>query len=192
MKKYSKEKRKQLVLVVLVSVMILSGLWFGLIKLQKENLEAIGLRKNAAELKLKQVKTSIANSADLEAEVAKASAALAQLEETMASGDLYSWVINTVKQFKLPYKVEIPQFSQIDGPKNTTLLPDFPYQQATLSIAGTAYYQDLGRFVADFENTFPYIRVLNMSLEPASALASTDREKLAFKLDIATLVKPGA
>lgn len=191
MNRYSKEKRKQLVLVSVVAAMALAGLWFGLIRFQKQNLRHLAERRDEAKLKLQRVKQAIENSDQLELQVGVASKTASQLESGMASGDLYSWAINTVRQFKLPYKVEIPQFSQIDGPKDSTLLAGFPYKQATLTIGGTADYQDFGRFIADFENTFPYMRVLNVRLEPASTLKDNEREKLAFKVDIAALVKPG-
>ena len=61
---------------------------------------------------------------------------------------------------------------------------------------------------ADFENAFPYIRVQNLTLDPATAvdlLASGDsrdprdglqpreaREKLTFKMELLTLVRPNA
>jgi hypothetical protein len=108
----------------------------------------------------------------------------------MANGDLYAWAINTLKQFRLPYHVEIPQFSQVDGPKDMSMLPSFPYKQATMTVSGTAQFYDFGRFIADFENQFPYIRVLNLTLEPVSAMVPTDRERLSFKLEVAALVKP--
>jgi hypothetical protein len=112
----------------------------------------------------------------------------------MATGDLYSWTINAIRQFKQPYKVEIPQFSQIEGPKDTTALPHFPYQQATLTIGGNAFFYDFGRFLADFENRFPFVRIENLSLEPMPATggAKAEAERLQFRLDIVTLVKPNA
>jgi hypothetical protein len=48
----------------------------------------------------------------------------------------------------------------------------------------------LGRFIADFENTFPLMRVVNLSLEMNAAPTAAERDKLAFKMDIITLVKP--
>jgi len=117
---------------------------------------------------------------------------LAQLELGMASGDLYSWTIGTIRQFKLPYKVEVPQFGQIEGPKEVNLLPKFPYKQATLTIAGTGRFNDLGRFIAEFENQFPYIRLLNLTMEPAGNQTLGDAEKLNFKVDVVTLIKPNA
>lgn len=192
MKRYSKEKQQQLILTILVTAMVLCGLWFGLIRIQKQSLRSLAERRTAAARQLEKVKHAIANADQLEAEVEEAERQILKLEEGMAAGDLYAWAINTVRQFKLPYKVEIPQFSQIDGPKDNNLLPRFPYKQATLTIGGTGHFHDFGRFLADFENAFPYARVLNLTLEPMSGLVTENRERLAFKMDIAMLVKPGA
>jgi hypothetical protein len=195
MNRLSKEKRNQLVLVGIAFAIVLVGLWFGLISVLQNKVAKIAKNRDAAQQKLKMVQISIANAEALEAEVGEASARLSKLESSMASGDLYSWAINTLRQFKQPYeKVEIPQFSQIDGPKATSLLAGFPYQQASLTIGGTAYFADFGQFLADFENRFPYVRVQNLQLEPlAPAAASPDEHgKLSFRMDIIALVKPGA
>jgi hypothetical protein len=192
MKRLSKEKRNQLVLVGMVTAIVLVGLWFALISMQQNKVARLSQERVAAEAKLELVKKSILESEKLEAEVSEAAAKLKKLEEGMATGDLYSWAINTLRQFKVPYKVEIPQFSQIDGPKETSILADYPYKQATLTIGGTACFNDFGRFLADFENAFPYIRVQNLQLEPMPAMASTDAEKLTFRMDIIALVKPEA
>ena len=192
MKRLSKEKKNQLALVGMVTAIVMVGLWFGLISVQQNKAAKISRDCEAAEQKLTQVRKSIQDSEKLAAQVAEAAAKLGKLEAGMATGDLYSWAINSLRQFKAPYKVEIPQFSQIDGPKDTTMLAGFPYQQATLTIGGTAFFYDFGRFLADFENAFPYIRVQNLQLEPMSAMASTDAEKLTFRMDIITLVKPEA
>jgi hypothetical protein len=71
------------------------------------------------------------------------------------------------------------------------LLPQFPYKQATITIGGAALFYDFGQFVADFENQSPYVRILNLSLEPIPSLGSVEQEKLAFKMDVVFLVKPG-
>jgi hypothetical protein len=79
------------------------------------------------------------------------------------------------------------------------LLPHFPYKQLKITVSGTAFYHDLGKFIADFENAFPHMRVVNLALEPAtggnSPASATSgaspgvNEKLSFKMDIVTLVK---
>ncbi len=189
MKKLSKEKQQQLILTVLLTVMAVVGLWFGLIRVQRQSLATHAQRKEAAKQKLQQVKLAIEMADQIEQQLCESTKLLDKDEELMASGDLYSWFINTIRTFKLGHKVEIPQYSQIEGPKEVTLLAGFPYKQATLTIAGTATFYDFGKFVADFENQFPHMRVLNLSLEPASALVGNEKEKLSFKIEVAALVK---
>jgi hypothetical protein len=188
--KLSKEKRNQLVLVVIGTLAVLGGLGFGLIKLQYENLAAYAQRQEAAEGKLREMENAVKRKELVESVFAQASASLAEQEGTMASGDLYSWMYGTVRKFQKGYpKVEIPQLSPVSAPAPVNLLPNFPYKQATMQIGGTAYFHDLGQFVADFENQFPLIRVVNLTVELNNSPAPNEREKLAFKLDLVTLVK---
>jgi hypothetical protein len=189
MNSLSKEKRNQFVLVILLTAGVLAVLWFGLIRFQQMKLNELAQSKAAAEQKLDLVRQAIETADLVDARLAESSQRLAKIEATMASGDLYSWTINTLRQFKLGYKVEIPQFSQIDGPKEMSMLAGFPYKQANMTISGTALWTDFGKFVADFENAFPYLRVLNISLEPVPALSGPERERLAFRMEIAALVK---
>jgi len=190
MKNLSKEKRNQLVLVIMGTAGVIAGLWLGLISSQDDSLRALAENKATAQNKLQQIKQTIEMAEAIDCQLDQAGKRLAKIEATMASGDLYSWAINTIRQFKLTYKVEIPQFSQIDGPKEVNMLPGFPYRQVNMTISGTALFYDFGKFVADFENQFPYLRVLNLTLEPASASVASERERLSFKMEVAALVKP--
>jgi len=190
MNKLRAEKRKQLLMILVGTGAILAGIWFGLISGQKDMLRALDSRKASLEKKNDQMQTTLKSAQRVQAELAEGGTRLAKLETGMATGDLYSWAINTIKQFKTPYKVEIPQFSQITGPTDVNILPSFPYQQASLTISGTANYYDFGKFVADFENEFPFTRLANLILEPVSTATVDDPEKLSFKVDIITLVKP--
>lgn len=191
MKSLSKEKQQHLLLVVMLTAGAIAGLGLLLIKPQYHKRQSLAAEQHLAEQKLHQVTQTIAGAEQVEVQLVDAKKRLVGIEETMASGDLYSWAINTIRQFKLDYRVDIPQFSQIDGPRDVTMLAKFPYKQATLTIGGTAHFYDLGRFLADFENEFPYIRVLNLSLEPNSGQGAAEKDRLSFKLEIATLVRPG-
>jgi Tfp pilus assembly protein PilO len=187
--KLPKEKRNQLILVVLVTFIAISGLGFGLINFQKENLGRLAIRKTTAETKLAQMEDAVKNTARIQSDLAEAKQTLSQLESDIApSGDLYSWLISTIRSFKVPYKVEIPQYSQIGPTTETTMLPGFPYKQASMTVAGKAHFHDLGRFVADFENRFPHIRIQNLALDVDGN--PQEVEMLAFRMDIVTLVKP--
>jgi hypothetical protein len=192
MKSLSKEKRDQIILAVLLTCGLLAGLWFGLIRFQEQHLVELAKNKHGAQARLEQVRQAIEAADLVETQLAEASQRLGKVESTMASGDLYAWTINTIRQFKPGYKVEIPQFGQIDGPKEMNMLAGFPYKQANMTISGTAFYTDFGKFISDFENQFPYIRVLNLSLEPVPAMVGAEKERLSFRMEIATLVKNNA
>jgi len=186
--KLPKEKRNQLILVVIVTLGTLGLLGFGLIKYQYENLKRLAARKVTAETKLAQMEDAVKNTIRIQSDLAEAKQTLSQLESDVApAGDLYSWLISTIRSFKTPYKVEIPQYSQIGATTDTTILPGFPYKQASMTVAGKAHYHDLGRFLADFENKFPHIRIQNLALDVDGN--PQEVEMLAFRMDIVTLVK---
>ena len=201
--KLPKEKRNQLILVALGAVIVLGALGFGLIKWQYGTLRTLADKREVADRKLARFVDAIKRADEIEAQYNAKSRLLAHQEEGMASGgDLFSWLVNAIRTFKLEgdYKVEMPQISQPTSPSDVNLLPKFPYKQVTIRLGGTAYFHDFGRFIADFENHFPHIRVVNLNLEPAAGagagLASgkkdrSEEEKLAFTMDVVTLVKPG-
>lgn len=192
MTKLSKEKRTQLIGVGAATVAVLAGVWFGLVAKQQATLQSLSEKQAEAGRKYQQVRTTIGNAARIQAELEARALQLAEFEKGMASGDLYSWAINTIREFKSNHRVDIPQFSQITGPEKSSLFPVFPYQQATITIAGTAFYYDLGNFVSALENEYPLFRLANLVVEPAAAGAAAEPEKLAFKLDVITLVKPNS
>jgi hypothetical protein len=101
----------------------------------------------------------------------------------------YEWVINTINPFIQNRKgVNIITFSE-PTISAQGLLPKFPYRWATFHINAVGYYQDFGRFFADFENTFPYFRIQNLDISENTGPAS-EPEKLAFNFDIVTPVVP--
>ena len=186
--KLPKEKRKNLVLVVLVTLAILGGLGFSLIKPQYNALKRLAAEKTKAEKKHQQMQEAVKHADQLVADLNWARNTLGTMEKDVASGDLYSWVITTLRGFKAPYRVDLPSFSPIGPRSSMNLLPSFPYEQASITVAGRAHFHDFGRFLADFENQFPHIRVLNLDLDLDTV--SPEPEMLSFKMDIVTLVKP--
>lgn len=188
--KLSKEKRQHLALVVLVTAAILGLLGYFLIKGGYDKLSALAQKNKTATEKLEQMQRTVQRTTEIEASFKQASDALAEKETGMATGDLYSWMQGSLRRFQRNYKIEIPQIGTVSTPENVDCLAKFPYKQASLTIAGTGYYHDLGRFIADFENTFPLMRIRNLNLDLNPTPTSAERDKLAFKLDIITLVKP--
>jgi len=192
MKNLPKEKRDRLILVAMGTVTIVVGLYYAVIVSQRKTLASVAKKKAEQENKFSGAQR-LAGSVDHFRKDLDASAArLKAIESTMASGDMYSWIILTVNSFKENYQVDIPQFSR-EVPGEVGMYGSFPYRAAIFHIRGTAFYHDFGRFVADFENTFPFMRIQNIELEPSggsNASKSDHTEKLAFKMEIVTLVNP--
>ena len=191
-KKLPKEKRNNLILVVIITLAVLSGLGFGLIKFQFSKLHGLRDKRAVAERKLHEMHDAVKNADRVETELVELKKTLEAEENDMGSGDLYAWMINTIRTFKAGYKVEIPQFGQMGPPSEVNLIPNFPYRQATLTVAGSAHFHDFGKFLSDFENQHPHIRVLNLTLDATANALSEDQELLNFKMEISTLVKPNA
>src|SRR5439155_20937480 len=113
------------------------------------------------------------------------------------SVDLYSWALLLLDNSRSGHEVNIIDVTRpVKG--DVGMLPYFPYDAAIFSVRGTAFYHQFGKFLADFENQFPFFRVQSLSLSPGSesAVASDDpsgrvgNEMLQFKMDIVALIKP--
>src|SRR5690349_2966251 len=103
MKNLPKEKRKQLILVGLVVAILAGGWYMAVFRSQTESLKNMRAKRDAALKKLQEVKLAIKTADEVETQLCDVKKRLEQVEDTMASGDLYSWAINTVRQFKLGY-----------------------------------------------------------------------------------------
>jgi len=189
-KKLPKEKRKQFVAVILGTVVALAGLGFGLIRYQYGHLGHLVEKKAEAETKFKQMQDYIKQADKVDVELEQARKLMAVSENDMASGDLYSWVMATIRTFKARYKVDVTQITPNGPTTDVNLLPKFPYKQGSFTAIGSAYYHDFGKFLVDFENEFPHVRVLNLDMRLNPGPSAGEKEKLAFKIEIATLVKP--
>jgi hypothetical protein len=191
LKRLPREKRDRIILIAIGTVGVLAGLWYGPIRFQKTVLA------EQAD-KILQTENRVANSRRLvdhaprhEAEYLAASARLRTIEDSMASGDMYSWIIRTINRHQAPYKIEIPNFNP-PAVGELKSMSKFPYQAATFSVRGTGYYHELGKFLAEFENTYPCVSVQNVDIEPLGILAANpqEKEKISFRLEIVALVKP--
>lgn len=195
MKNLPKEKRDRLLLLAIGTVAVLAGLYYGLISTQKKSLEEIVQKQVEQENKLNNGQRLANSTPQIQKSLEESLAKLKSIESTMASGDMYSWMILTVNTFKENYKVEIPQFSR-EVPSEVGMFAKFPYKAAVFHLRGTAFYHDFGKFVADFENAFPYLRIQNIELDPNISSAGNNNqsepEKLAFKMEIVALVNPNA
>ena len=186
MKRLPPAKRNQLIGVLLATLALIGLVYFMLISPQSRKNTALAVQIINAQGKRKQFESTVKMMGASTNTLAELTQQLQHAELDIASGDLYAWTLDTfIHGFKAGYKVEIP------NPLPPTLgecdlISGFPYKQIRFRVTGTAFYHDLGKFVADFENKFPHCRILNLDLSSSSG----STEKLNFQMDICALVKP--
>jgi len=187
MTKLPKAQRDKLILAILGTAVVLAGLYFGLVSVQLAQIHGLKAQRDQKHSDAQKIDDSIHNAKKIEADLNQKAAELKTAEQDMASGDAYLWMVNTIRQFRIGHDVDISQFSNISNP-DVSLYPHFPYKQVAITIGGTAYYHDLGLFIADFENHFQHMRIQNLSLDPSPVPTGGDREKLSFRMQIVALV----
>ena len=110
----------------------------------------------------------------------------------------YTWAIKLLEKARARHEVRIIEVTRpVKG--EVGVLAQFPYQAAIFTARGAGHYHDFGKFLADFENSFPYFRVQNISLAPGldsivaqdSPTSTSGEENLSFRMEIVALVKPG-
>jgi len=197
MARLSKEKRDRLILVVILTIALSVGLWYGIITTRKERLAETKAAIRAAIDKLEKARILVKQTGRAEAQVAEAVNKLKVVEDAMASGDYYTWAIQLlVEHVRDRHQVRIIETTRpVKG--EVLLLAQFPYQAAIFTVRGAGHYHDFGKFLADFEHRFPYFRVQNLSLAPGSdggtdtSSAASGEESLSFRMEIVALIKPG-
>jgi hypothetical protein len=192
MSKLSKDKRDKIILVGIVTAAASAAIWLLVIKSQNETLKNARAEVIKSRDQLKRGQTTLTTQAQINESFERAAEKLKQRESSMAApNDMYSWLIQTLNSFRNGYRVDIPQFGR-ELPSEVGIFPKFPYRAALFNVKGSAYYHDFGKFLADFENAFPCIRVQNIELESAidSGGNRDASEKLNFKMELLTLVRP--
>lgn len=186
------DKRNKLLGIAAGVLLLTVALYLTVWSAQNSRARVLKAELQKAQSQDKTFRKTLQSGPSVMAELAMASNKLAELEAEMAQGDLYLWMYTKIKTFQQKYqnKIEIPDFGSVDSGE-MTLLPEFPYKQVRIGIRGTAYFHDLGRFIADFENSFPLMRIQNLSIVPMQAATSSeDTEKVRFTCDVVALVNP--
>jgi hypothetical protein len=188
MKRLPPAKRNQLIMVIVATIGLISLVYFMLIRPQNEHNYQLGSDIKAKQIQLQQFKAAIKQMEATSSALKDLTDQLNVAEKDVASGDLYQWTYDTIRAFKATYRVDIPAIGQ-PAQSDCDLFGNFPYKQMRFTLTGVAYYHDLGKFIADFENKFPHCRVVNLSADAPGSM-SANGERLNFRMDIITLVKP--
>jgi hypothetical protein len=186
-----KGKYHQMLMLVMGTGSAAALIWFAFLNPAISSLKATTeqIAQRTGELKTEKQHLGLAER--FKNDVVTATMKLQAIEEEMPQGDLYRWVIKILLPFQVRHDVE---FSSFEPPQvgDFNRWPDMPYKSSIFSVLGVATYHNFGKFLADFENTYPYLTLRALELEPAGANSgsSEDDRNIRFKMEFVTPVKP--
>jgi hypothetical protein len=189
MNSWSPERQRRLALLVVGTLVALALVWFGLISTLQAALKAKQTRIDSAQAQLNLTTRSAELADQYRQEVDAANLRLESLEGQMAHGDIYRWVVNRGADLQDQHDIYLsapppPRLIEVEAP------PAVAYPAALYSLSGYGYFHNVGTFLADFENSSPFIRMKSFTIQAtAPGLVGTrEAEKLSFQMDFVTLV----
>jgi len=197
MNKLSKEKRDKLILTIIVVVGALGVLYTYVYGAQKDRLNTLELQIAGVRAKLDSAERMARSEEIVARNLAESKKLFEEHTADMApSGQYYLWFLTLLTEFRkeqglgTDFLVDLSQPEFID----IGLLPNFQFQAASFGVRLNGRFHEVGKFIADLENAYPYFRVQDVRMTPGSGLigggADGGKEKLMVELRVIVPVKP--
>lgn len=202
MTKLSKDKRDKLVLTVLAVIGVLGILYTFVLGAQKDQLAALQTQIFGVKDKLSKAERLVKSEAIVERNLEESQKVLKERTADMApQGQYYYWFLKLLDEFRKEHELNPGFLVDITQPEfiEAGLLPQFPFKAASFGVRLNGRFAEIGQFVADLENAYPYFRIQNIRLLPqgtgSGAAAPTSggsegNDKLIVELRVVTLIKP--
>ena len=192
----TKEKRDKIISVGIGTIIVIAGLWFGLIGPQKIRLDARYSELMDLRTKVDKAERMLKKADEYQNGHLTIQDKLKAKEIKMAQGDFYRWFMGNLQAFinrKGHHLVYLPEVASLEL-HEVRVIPEFPYRAASFNVRGTSFYHDFGKFLADFENENPFMQVRDLNLVPGSLGISegalANRETLLVEMKVVALVRP--
>ncbi len=197
MTKINKTQRDQLIAVAMGSAAVIACLWYLVVLAQNKQLAFADANCVKMRNTLKLASDKVRQADAVSAELARNLDALRQREAGLApEREPFSWMAETLRTFWSPgndiHHYKSVAIADIKPPEITDkgVITGFPYKWAKFHITGEGHYHDFGKFIADFENAFPYFRIVDLDI--AVPALRRDADMLSYTFDIVTPQVPAA
>lgn len=189
-----KAKRDQLILVSIAALTICAALIVFVGEAQRTELKHTSEKTESIRRKLGLADKLSREEPEIQQRLQTVSKELAGREVTLVpERDTYAWFLQNITQFLSAHRGAGITPAGISQPEigDATLLPKFNYKTATFHVKANGFFHDVGRFIADLESQFPYVRVQNIEIQRAPVGGvGNDPEKLLSTFDIVMLMQP--
>jgi hypothetical protein len=202
MNKLSKDKRDKLLLICIMAGGLVAVLYFLVIVDQKD--ELTGLTNRIAQMSDKRDKAAktFKRQRDFEENLEGQKKLLnAKQAEMPRAGEGILWFNTLMEERRVVFNLDIKDIKGPEQPVDPGILPKFDFKGVAFTVTMVGTYLDFGRFLADFENRFPYMRTQLQSVtpeyvppsatgaNPASAGSDNEPLKLRFNFRVISLIK---
>lgn len=196
MNKLSKDKRDKLLLICIAIIGIVAVLYFFVISDMKDEQAILNTKIVALKDKLDKSERIMRRQNDFHANLEALKKALdARQAQMPRPGEDHVWFLKIMEDRRSKYNLDI---SEIRNPEawDPGVLPRFPFKGVSFNVTLVGLYADFGKFLADFENEFPYMRVQLVNIAPDTQAAPPgatatveDNGRLRFNFRVISLNK---
>jgi Tfp pilus assembly protein PilO len=169
MSKLSKEKKDKLILICLMIVGVLGVLYTFVLGAQQDKLNTYQTQLSSVQDRITKAERLIKSGPIVEENLAENRKTLETMEKEMSpQGQYYYWFLKLLEDFRTKERLDQNFLADLKQPEpaDAALLPKFPYKALTFGVRTNGRYHDIGRFISDFENAFPYMRIERIRLQP--------------------------
>jgi Tfp pilus assembly protein PilO len=175
--KIGKDKRDKLILTCLAILGVLGILYTFVLGAQKDKLSTLQGQIASTKDKLSKADRLVRSAEMIQTRLAENQKNLDARQDNMApQGQYYYWFLQLLDQFRKKEELETSFIIDLTQPEfvDAGLLPKFPYKAASFGVRLNGHFQEVGKFIADLENSFPYLRVQNIKIVPQGNLLSSN------------------
>jgi Tfp pilus assembly protein PilO len=196
MNKLSKDKRDKLILTCIAVVGAMAVIYFFVLSDMKDELATLNTRLVSARDKIEKAERVIKRQPYFDEEMAQLRGALnARQAQMPRPGEDHVWFLKIMEDRRGAYNLDISEIRNPE-PWEPGILPNFAFRGVAFNVTLVGAYTDFGRFLADFENAYPYMRVQLMSIIPDVPMgasgappANQGSGKLRFSFRVVSLIK---
>lgn len=185
--------RNRIVFVLLVGGGLVALVWFSLVSPLQAQVRVRTAKAELAAMQLELAEASLEKAPHYRALAEEKREEIEVMESMMAARALYRWNYGTLMPYEKTYDLvlqgwESPALREVDLP------PEVPYKLASFGVTGLAHFHSFGRFLAAFENSSPFVKINQVTLQAVAPgfRAVGDPELLSFRLEYQILAQTNA
>jgi hypothetical protein len=163
-----RDRRNRAILVVLMTVMAVAVLYSTVISWLANQIRQETRRLAESETRLQQLNDTMRDLADRSLKTDEDARLLKHWKSRLPQGPAYAWLLSELEPVAKTNGVTEFALGQVSS-ISLSVPADLGFSGVEGMLSGVGAYQQLGRFVADLENAFPFNEVASLNLDAFSA-----------------------